>query len=35
MPLRVAGRDTAVELAARTISLPLAEISRNAPTVDD
>lgn len=34
-PLRIDGRDQAIDLKARGIALPLAEIYRNIPTVDD
>ena len=34
-PQKVAGRDQSIGLLARGISLPLAEIYRNIPTVDD
>ena len=34
-PLKVSGRNQAIGLAARAISLPLAEIYRNIPTIDD
>jgi Uma2 family endonuclease len=34
-PLKVMGRDQSIELKARGIALPLAEIYRNIPTIDD
>jgi len=34
-PLRIEGRDYAIALKARGIALPLSEIYRNIPTVDD
>jgi Uma2 family endonuclease len=35
MPVRIAGRDQSIPLAKRGIAVPLAEIYRNIPTVDD
>ena len=34
-PVKVAGRDQSLDFAARGIALPLAEIYRNIPTIDD
>ncbi len=34
-PVRIEGREQAIGLKARKIALPLAEIYRNIPTVDD
>ncbi len=35
MPVRIAGRAQSIPLAKRHVALPLAEIYRNIPTVDD
>jgi Uma2 family endonuclease len=34
-PMKIAGRDQAIRLTARGVALPLGEIYRNIPTVDD